>query len=127
VRWACVALALLIALPALAVNLLGTEATFGWEQTGEVEPEGWVIWVSRNGGDIVNEGTVTEKMVTVNGAPNETLEVTVQAFVGDTYSEMSVPSDPVTFRVLSAPEGPALHCPGGVREISPGWFSLSDC
>ena len=120
-------ISLLLALPALAINLLDTEATFGWEQAGEVQPEGWVIWVSRNGGDVVNEGTVTEKMVTVNGAPDETLEVTVQAFVGDVFSEMSVPSDPITFRVLSAPGGPALHCPGGIKEISPGWWSLSDC
>ena len=118
---------LLIAAPALAVNLLGTEATFGWTQGGEVEPEGWVVWVTRNGGDPVNEATVTEKLVTVTGDPNEVLTVTVQAFVGDTFSEMSEASDPVTFRVLSAPGGPALHCPGGLKEIAPGWFDLSDC
>jgi hypothetical protein len=118
---------LLIALPALAINLLRTDATFHWTQEGEVQPEGWVVWVSRNGGDIANEQTVTEKMATIAGDPDETIEVTVQAFVGDTYSEMSVPSDPITFRVLSAPGGPALHCPGGLKEIAPGWWSLANC
>ena len=126
-KWALVILALLVALPALAVNLLGTDATFGWTQDDEIQPEGWEVFVSRDGGEFVHEQVVTEKMVTLSGAPNETISITVKAFIGNAHSESSEPSDPITFRVLSAPGGPALHCPGGVREIAPGWFSLADC
>ena len=124
-RFITLCVALLIAMPALAVNLLGTEATFGWTQPAGIQPDRWIVWVSRNGGDVVSEQTVTEMQATVVGVVGETITVTVQAALGDEYSAMSVVSNPVTFQLLQAPTGVQIRCPEGqaFTEVGGGWWS----
>lgn len=114
--------ALVLALPAFAVDYLGTEAQFTWDQPGTVVPDSWIVLVKRGEGDWVEEATVTEKLATVIGQGDEVIQVAVKAVKGTAVSEMSVPSEPVTFRVLSKPEGVVIFCWTDLQEVVPGWF-----
>jgi hypothetical protein len=124
-RYLILVCALLIALPALAVDYLGTDVTFGWTQGAGSTPEGYTVWVARNGAAPSNEQTVTAPQATISGAVDETIIVSVQAFIGALTSGMSESSDPVTFRVLQAPTGVQIKCPDGqaFQEIGGGWWS----
>ena len=124
----CLIIALILALApaAWAVNLLGTEATFGWNQPGELQVEGWEVLVSRDGAVADGWQVVTEPVFTVSGVPDETIQITVRAFIGDVRSELSEPSDPITFRVLETPGAVQVKCPEGQTFTPTGvddWWS----
>jgi len=121
----CLLLLVLFPLSALAIDYLGTEATFGWTQPDGSQPEGYVVWVSRNGAEATDEQTVIAKEATISGSAGDTIIVSVQAFLGELVSEMSVASDPVTFRVLEAPQAVQVRCQEGktFQEVGGGWWS----
>lgn len=114
--------ALTLALPAFALDYLGTQAQFTWDQPGTVTPDSWKVWVKRGDGDWIEEQTVTENLVTIVGQPDETIQVGVQAVKGTAVSQSSLPSEPVTFRLLSKPEGVVIFCWTDLQEVVPGWF-----
>lgn len=110
------------AIPALAIDYLGTSAQFTWDQPGEVVPDSWKVFVKRGDGDFIEEAVVTETLVTIVGQPDETIQVAVQAVKGDLVSQSSEPSEPVTMRILSKPEGVVIFCWTDLEEVLPGWF-----
>ena len=101
-------LALLIALPALAIDFEGTEFSVGWTaSTGAVE--GYQVHVGRNGGAFQEESTVTEPTAVLGGLVGETLIVKVRAYSGDYLSEFSPESDPIRL-VTNAPGEITIGC-----------------
>jgi len=60
--------------------------------------------------------------VTIVGQPDETIQVAVQAVKGDLASQSSDPSEPVTLRILSKPNGVVIFCWTDLVEVLPGWF-----
>jgi hypothetical protein len=124
-KYLCLFMVMLFPLPIFAIDILGTDVTFGWTQGTGPAPEGYVVWVDRNGVGPANEQTVTEAQATVSGSAGETIVVTVQAYIGDVFSGMSPPSDPVTFQVLGPPAQLQIKCPPGqtFSEDGGGWWS----
>lgn len=122
-------LAVFLAVPALAdIDFLGTSVMFGWEQPGAGEcctPDGWNVYVSRNGGPFTEELQVTTPEATIIGVADETIQVQVSATLGDLESEWSEASELVALRTLGPPGQIMIRCPGGepLVEIAPGWWS----
>jgi hypothetical protein len=121
------ALALVLATPALAaIEYLGTETRWGWEQPawpGDAQPDGWKVYVSRNGGDFLEEQTVTTKETVVTGTANDTIQLKVSATLGPYETELSEPGELVTLRVIERPGSVAIKCDQPLVEISPGWWT----
>ena len=122
-RFLILILILAVAPMALALDYLGTSVQMGWTQPEGSTPDGWRVYVSRNGADAVQEQEVSEVLATLAGVADETITVSVSAYLADHETELSEASDPVTFRVLSKPSGVAIFCEGSLVEITPGWWT----
>ena len=122
-RFLILILILAVAPMALALDYLGTSVQMGWTQPEGSMPDGWRVYVSRDGGEPVQEQDVEETLATLTGTSDQTITVRVSAYLGEFETELSEASDPVTFRVLSKPSGVAIFCEGSLVEITPGWWT----
>jgi len=118
---------LLLAVPVLAaIDYLGTEATWEWDQpAGDPQPDSWVVEVSRDGSDWSDElHVVTDQQITLTGERNQVISLRVAARLGEYRTDWSQESDPVTFRVLDPPGSIALKCSTPLVELpsQPGWW-----
>ena len=106
-RRAFLALALVAAAQAQAVDHNGTSASFDWTpSTGPVA--GYEVEVKRNAGAFVKQADmVSPGPVTVTGSAGETVIVRVRAFTAGktTFSAYSPESDRVTFKPVPSTPG----------------------
>jgi hypothetical protein len=98
---------------------------FEWDYLAGSEPDGFEVYLSRDGGEFGLDQTVAEQFCTVSGNVDETITVQVRAFLGEEFGPFSEVSEEVTFRVLPAPTGLQIRCPEGQTfvELGGGWWS----
>jgi hypothetical protein len=110
--WILVALAALgFSAPSVALEIQGTQVSYEWTQGEGSTPEGWRVYVSRDGNPFTMEQEVSERLATIGGLPDQTVVVRVTAYLGDLESEASEDSESVTFRFLPAPGAIQITCP----------------
>jgi len=122
-----IALSLLIAVSATAQEnmLVGADsATFEWTQPEGVSPDGWNVYVSRDGGEYVNEASVTVPSVTVGASgilipSTESFSLKASSVLGTYESPLSVASEAYRFVPLPPPGGMTLL---GFKEVAPGVY-----
>lgn len=115
-RYALLILAMAVALPALAIDYLGTSVTLGWTQpTGPEwsDPTGWNVYGTRNGVVETEPIAVTEPQFTMSGVADETVSIHVGATLGALEGGLSEESDPITFRRIGIPGALQVKCPEG--------------
>jgi hypothetical protein len=120
-----IALLLCVASPALAdIEYLGTTTRWGWTQPSG-SPDGWKVYVSRNGGPFIEEEKVSSPEATVSGQPDETIQLKVSATLGPYETALSAAGELVTLRVIDAPTGVLIRCPEGesMVDLGNGWWT----
>jgi hypothetical protein len=127
---ALITLTLGLSLSAHALDWLGTSVTFGWDHEpaeGYPVAEAFDVFVARNVGEFQKEQNVTEKRATIMGVDGESIQIKVRAVVGELFGPLSEPSDPVTFRAMSAPTKAYILCAGGAEPVPvvgmEGWYT----
>jgi len=94
---------LLFATPALAQDF---DATVEWDYpVGFSQPDGYRLYVSRDGSAYSLEQEGVQSGVTLTAPSGQVVSVQVSAVLGETESERSVASEPVTFIRLGVPTG----------------------
>jgi len=119
-----VAVVMLVAFHAAALDFEGTEFGMEWApSTGTVD--GYKVFVSRNGGEFVEETTVVPPNVILSGEVGEVIIVKVKAYNNAYESGFSPASDSIRL-VTNAPGAIQLFCPDPADElveVAPGRFS----
>ena len=97
-------LLLLLALPAWGQDFTAT-VQWDYDLTQYSEPDGFNLYVSRDGGDYALEQQAVQSGATITASSGQVVQVQVSAVLGEQEGERSESSAPFTFIRLGVPTG----------------------